>query len=546
MSVARIKSTFAMILAFSLSLLSLFGFAYYQILKEVRADAKSAMQYIEHRLDEAVSSVKELDHLPYQKCDMDGQILLRDFFYDHLNSGLFLVRRLEGEAWHYCSMFGSVEFNVEAGLKIKPLLANNEERVLLAMAKYQREGEERYNLFVGYLGDEKISSVRMIKPEKFTFFEDDKRNCRRVEVKLNNGDSVLTIGDYKGRAIENVKTESDRYPVHLTSAIAGKRVYDRALELALLFLPIYVLLFWLCGYLIRLVGKARLSMGYRLYQAVRKQELVAFYQPVVDVSTMEIVGAEALIRWVKDDGTVEQPGRFINELEQSELITQVTRSMLQQIPRDLTSILSQARNFRCSVNLVPRHLETDVLADDMERWAKEGYPCSQIALEITERLPLTQLKRAQASIDRLRKLGICIELDDAGTGYGGASYLQELHIDVMKIDKLFVDTLLLPGNRSQVLDAYLQMGQALDLEIIAEGVETQEQSDALLAKGVRFQQGYLFSGPLSAKDFVSFWQQRCSGGSCRIFDGIHGRERDAQGIDDSYFEPDDSESRVGR
>lgn len=537
-SLFRINSYATLIFAIVLSALSLFGFAYFQVLNEVQADADIALQYIEHRLDDAVSSVKDLDELPYSTCDLDGQILLRDFFYGHLNGGLFMIRKIDGEPWNYCSMFGPVKFDVGAGLQLRPLLAGNEDRVLLTMASYMRDEERQHNLFVGFLGNDKISTVRMNKLDNFAFFEEDKMDSRRVVVRLNNEDQIFTIGDYKGRAIETIKTRSHRYPFYLSSAISFKRVYNEVMGLAILFLPVYLLLFWLCGYLVRLTSKARLSMGYKLYQAVKNDELVAYYQPVVDVATMEIVGAEALVRWVRDDGTIEQPGRFIHELEQSELICEVTRRMLRRIPEDLAPILSEASNFRCSVNLVPRHLETDELVDDMERLAAAGYPCNQIALEITERLPLKQLKRAQASIARLRKLGLCIELDDAGTGYGGASYLQELHIDVMKIDKLFVDTLTLPGNRSQVLDAYLQLARTLQLEIIAEGVESQCQSDALLEKGVRFQQGYLFSRPLSAQEFVSFWQQRCINGRCRIFEGIHGREEDAKGIDERFFEPD--------
>ncbi|MGI2261111.1 EAL domain-containing protein [Shewanella sp. GXUN23E] len=534
----RINSSLALLLAFVLSLVSLFGFAYLQVVNEVEGDAKVALQYLEHRLDEAVASVKELDALPYESCDSEGQAELRDFFYNHLNGGLFLIRRLDAKPWHYCTMFGSVSFNVQAGMKLRPLLAHNEDRVLLAMARYQRKGEEKCHLFVGYLGDDKISSVRMNRPDSFAFFEDDKMDDRRVEVRLDNGDKVFVIGNFTGRAAETIRTDSERYPIYLSSAVTSARIYHKVVELALLFLPVYLLLLWLCGYLLRLVYKARLSMGYRLYQAVHNRELQPYYQPIVDVTTGEIVGAEALIRWVRGDGSVEQPVRFINELEQSELITRVTLDVLKQIPTDLKPVLSQAANFRCSVNLVPCHLENTELVTALEHWSGQGYPCHQLALEITERLPITQLAMARASIIRLRELGICIELDDAGTGYGGASYLQELHIDVMKIDKLFVEPLLISDDRSQVLDAYVQLARTLNLELIAEGVETQAQSDTLLAKGVKFQQGYLFSRPLSAAEFVSFWQQQCVDGRCRIFDGIHGRETNEQRTDGRVLDLD--------
>ena len=126
-------------------------------------------------------------------------------------------------------------------------------------------------------------------------------------------------------------------------------------------------------------------------------------------------------------------------------------------------------------------------------------------MEITERLPLRNLEVANQHLERLKALGVMIELDDAGTGYGGASYLQELNIDILKIDKLFVDTLILSPDNTPVLDAYIQMAKALEMEVIAEGVEKQEQSLALLARGVHLHQGYYFSKPLPAEEFVHFW-----------------------------------------
>lgn len=111
------------------------------------------------------------------------------------------------------------------------------------------------------------------------------------------------------------------------------------------------------------------------------------------------------------------------------------------------------------------------------------------------------------NVEKMQALGVCIELDDAGTGYCGASYLQELSIDVLKIDKLFVDTLTVSPDRTQVLDAYIQMAKSLGMQIIAEGVETSAQSEALVARGTRFQQGYLFAKPLSKVEFFAFWHE---------------------------------------
>lgn len=517
---------FASLMAFFLSFVCVFSYAYWKVANEVKQDAKHILNFTEHEIDDAIINVKQLDKLDFHTCDAQGQHLLRQYLYQHLNGGLFLMRRLDGKPWLYCSLMGPVRFDVPPNQHAHYVALPGRDKMILTMATYHRHGRKQSSLFLAYFGRENISTVRMPKAESYSFFQPSSMASRKIELRLTNGDEVFSIGQFDDSDARHIITYSYRYPIYIRSALDMQRVYKTAWHLGILFLPVYTIFFVLCFYLIKAIFKARLSMGFQLYRAAKNKELKAFYQPIVDVSTGQVIAAEALIRWIKEDGTVEKPGRFISELEQSELITEVTLDILERMPKDLAEILAQADNFRCSINLVPEHLENDEFVEHLERLARDGFPCHQLALEITERLPLRDLAKAQATIARFRALGICVELDDAGTGYGGASYLQELHIDVMKIDKLFVDTLMFSDNKSQVLDAYLQMARTLNLEIIAEGVETQAQSQALLEKGVCFQQGYLYAKPLAAKDFVLFWQQNCFNNRCRIFDGIQGRDDD--------------------
>ena len=161
------------------------------------------------------------------------------------------------------------------------------------------------------------------------------------------------------------------------------------------------------------------------------------------------------------------PNSFITELEQGTLINQVSQQIIIAMPKDLAAVLAVDSQFRCGDNSIAKQIESPTCVDWLTQLASEGYPCQQLTLEITERSPIHDIANAKLILERFIALGCWIELDDAGTGYGGASYLQQLHLDVMKIDKLFIDTLGLIDNRTQVLDTYVNTARSLNLEVIA-------------------------------------------------------------------------------
>ncbi|QFU20655.1 EAL domain-containing protein [Shewanella eurypsychrophilus] len=496
-------STFMIIILAVISYL----YAFWKVFSEVESDSKQLLNYVEHKLWVAGNSLEKLNQIYFSSCDYLGQETLEEFLFDHLGAGLFLIRHKSSSPWTYCSVVGNIKVS-QRDRNFKNLMYLDEgKRRAISVMGYDWQGIEKRDLFLSLESTDRINAVRIALEDSYSFFEDQCTDCRHVEVRLANDDLIFELGGIKSGVLTGIRAISTKFPLYIDAVVGINRVREVMLSSLIFTAPISVVFSLLCLYIVNLLKVLHNSLSYRLKVAIKKGELVAYYQPIIDAQTGYIVGAEALVRWFKPDGTIEPPGRFIQILEESELINELTLQLLRNIPVDLVDVLKESPNFRCSINLVPQHLESADFSDQLILLAEQGFPCHQLAIEITERYPLKNLRQARINVDKMKALGVCIELDDAGTGYGGASYLQELNIDVMKIDKLFVDTLIISPDRTQVLDANIQMALTLGMQIIAEGVEASSQSKTLLDKGVRFQQGFLFAKPLSAVEFVAFWHE---------------------------------------
>lgn len=495
-----------MIITSTITIAAILAFAssYWLVKNEIKNDSQDLVMFIDGRLQAAYQDLQNLDQIPYQECNASGEELLKEFLFDTINGGLFLVRSLNGKPFHYCSVVGNMNFDLNATGGGELLPVPNLKRTNLLLGEYEWQGQLRRDLFMVYQGRQ-FNLRRLPLMENYPFYEVHLQGHRRVHIHLSNGEVVMELGSFSQEELSIVSVESTQFPFKVTAVVSPQRV----LALSKYYFAAFLLLLTIFLLLLRNSYKLRVqlhkSLRYRLQDAVAQHQLQAYYQPIINASTQRIVAAEALIRWITPEGEVILPNSFIAELEQSTLINEVTQQTIITMPKDLAAILTADSQFRCGVNIIAEQIESPICVDWLTQLAAEGYPCQQLALEITERSPIYDMANAKLNLERFRALGCWIELDDAGTGYGGASYVQQLHLDVMKIDKLFIDTLGLIDNRTQVLDAYVNMARSLNLEVIAEGVETLTQSQALLARGVHLQQGYLFAKPMPAKEFVNFW-----------------------------------------
>lgn len=244
----------------------------------------------------------------------------------------------------------------------------------------------------------------------------------------------------------------------------------------------------------------RRSLKGLLQTGLVRREFIPFYQPIVDVRTHQVVGFEALLRWQRGNELIP-PGTFIEYAEEQGLILPMTEQLLEQVITDLPLLAPEQW---VSVNLMAAHIEQPLLRTLL---AHSHNPSpAQLTFELTERKPILDIKTATEEITLLQQMGYHFKLDDFGTGYGGFAYLQSLGIRQIKIDKMFVDTIGTNDLKRSVLDAIIAFGRESGMEMIAEGVESQQQVDYLSQQGVYLIQGYFFGKPMPLK-MLTHWQR---------------------------------------
>jgi diguanylate cyclase (GGDEF)-like protein/PAS domain S-box-containing protein len=258
--------------------------------------------------------------------------------------------------------------------------------------------------------------------------------------------------------------------------------------------------------------RARMQLVGDLARALDQGQLRFVYQPIVELATGQITGVEALVRWHHPERGVIGPNEFIPVAEQSGLIVELGRQALHQATMQAAAWQAKGSGqppLTVSVNLSARQLEHPGLVDEVERaLAGSGLDPHRLVLEITETLLASDAAAAAAQLERLKKLNVRVAIDDFGTGYSALSYLQAFPVDVLKVDKTFVDTIAGAAAESAVGRAIVQLGQTLNLVTVAEGIEHPEQLDALRALGCAFGQGYLFAKPLPPEQVTELLAER--------------------------------------
>ncbi|MCG9632873.1 EAL domain-containing protein [Vibrio sp. Isolate30] len=229
-------------------------------------------------------------------------------------------------------------------------------------------------------------------------------------------------------------------------------------------------------------------------QAIRRKEFILHYQPQMDCNTRELSGVEALVRWMHPERGLIYPDVFIPVLEEFDLIDQLTDIVVERAISDFSSY-SFSQAFHLGINFPPGYFvsfdKQRLLIEQAALLRERGI---HLGLEITERQLLDS--SAKSAIASLRQSGLEVLIDDFGTGQTSLAMLETTPIDYLKIDKCFVDSIGSQSVTAPVLDAIISMAKGLDLNIIAEGVEEQNQADYLVSRGVHIHQGYLYSKPV--------------------------------------------------
>jgi diguanylate cyclase (GGDEF)-like protein/PAS domain S-box-containing protein len=252
----------------------------------------------------------------------------------------------------------------------------------------------------------------------------------------------------------------------------------------------------------------RQSLEGDLRRALEREEFLLHYQPKVDLSTGEITGAEALIRWKHSDRELIPPSQFVPVAENCGLIVQIDNWVLQAACRQARQWQDAGLPFkRISINVSATEFRNKGFVAGVKTALREtGLEPRYLDLELTESVLMANAKVAVSVLRELKTMGLHLAVDDFGTGYSSLSYLQEFPIDILKIDRSFVQRITGDADDSTIVRAIIDMGKNLNLRVIAEGIETQQQLAFLQTQHCEEGQGYLFSRPVDAAQFAHLLQ----------------------------------------
>lgn len=295
-------------------------------------------------------------------------------------------------------------------------------------------------------------------------------------------------------------TVSSRYPFKLLAS------YPSGVSLRYMrthYLPQF-LLFMVLG---ALAGAATYRFSLRsaspsgeLQRALEAGEFIPYYQPLVDTRNGRWDGVEVLMRWQHPSEGLVPPDQFIPLAERLGLIVPMTSALMNQVRDDLAGHAEQLpAGFHIGINITAAHCQSLHLLEECREFLS-AFPSGhvQLVLELTERQMITSTAVTEQLFADLRELGVRIAIDDFGTGHSSLAYLREFRVDYLKIDRSFVSMIGSDALSRHILDNILDLAVRLELGLVAEGVETAEQSDYLSQHGVQFLQGYLFARPMPA------------------------------------------------
>jgi len=236
----------------------------------------------------------------------------------------------------------------------------------------------------------------------------------------------------------------------------------------------------------------------RLLQRIKRGEFHPFFQPIVSLEDQRVMGFEMLARHISPEGTITPPADFIPAMEQTGLLDELMLSLMVQGFRAAASWPEQQF---LSMNVSPSQLNGRYLTETIRNTALQArFDLCRLKIEITETALLNDIHTARTEIEALSEMGCTIAMDDFGTGYSSLAWLIQLPVNTLKIDSSFIRSMLDKKDSRKIISSVVGLGRSLDMDVIAEGVETDEQAEMLRGIGCLYAQGYLFGRPVSAAE----------------------------------------------
>lgn len=409
----------------------------------------------------------------------------RKLFVDRLRQALGRTRRRSGRkvAVLFMDLDGFKVVNDslghEAGDLLLTVVAQRLRRCLRPEDTLARFGGDEFVVLLGEVDDphEAVRVAERITEElRRPFLLEGRRLFASASIGIGLGDARTKTGD-------DLLRDADTAMYRAKQSRAGYSVFDPAMyERAV----------------------KRLELENDLRRAIERDEFVVHYQPIVGLGDRKVWGVEALVRWNHPQRGLLNPDEFVPIAEESGLVVPMGEGVLEEACRRAKGwqkAYHQTPSLVLSVNLSTRQLArpdlAEIVEDVLERTGFEG---SCLALDVTETVYVRTLEGNTGTLDRLRGAGVRISIDDFGTGYSSLSYLKRLPADAIKVDKSFVGGLGEDVEDTAIVRMIIELAHTLGMEVVAEGVETEEQAALLKEMGCDFGQGYLFSKPLPPEE----------------------------------------------
>jgi sensor c-di-GMP phosphodiesterase-like protein len=467
--------------------------------------ASAALTLAEARLDHAASVLTRLAATGIEECGPPALEAMRlAVFTSTPLKGLSI---LDDQGRELCTHLGAL-LDAYAVAEEYPIAGKN---FSLAAARFRDLNERAVRLRLERASGRSLAALIAIDALLPGLELDRDGGGRRLLFQFASGETIAVRPnggedrDFAQGAAVTVRKASESFPIvmhaefartALAAEFAGLQLIARIAMLVLLAFGAAML--WMA---IRRNGQDPVA---ELKRAMREGEIIPYYQPTVDLKTGRVRGAEVLARWRRRDGTVVSPAHFIPLAEQTGLIYELTRVLMRRALEEVGPSYRDRPRLRLAFNLFAGHFTDGSIVEDIEKiFAGEPIGLNQIVLEVTERAPLPDLDEARRVIESLQGRGIRIAIDDVGTGHGGLSYLMKLGVDIIKIDKMFVDAIGTERYSQTIIETLVELGRTMKMEVIAEGVESVEQVEYLRLKGVTEAQGYVFAPPLPTNSYLT-------------------------------------------
>jgi two-component system CheB/CheR fusion protein len=252
--------------------------------------------------------------------------------------------------------------------------------------------------------------------------------------------------------------------------------------------------------------KDKLALENELHQAVLEKQFEVYYQPVVSIDQRKLMGFECLLRWNHPERGVLAPVHFIDMLDETGLIKEITLWLLTQSSIMLQQFTEQGRDdLKLSINLTARMLQDDEFASKLlQHLVDKSSEPGRLVIELTEDALADYFEDANDTLSALGSLGVQVAIDDFGTGQSSLDHLRSFRFDLIKIDKSYVQDVIDDEGDASLVNAIIKMGHSFNMSVVAEGVETEEQLAFLQENGCNLMQGYLISKPVTASQAIAF------------------------------------------